>query len=100
MEYNITSDGNTRSVHLSGRLSFTDHDLFREITASLKEPGPSNCVVDLSSLEFIDSAGLGLLLLCHETAKENNISLHLTGGREQVSKMLEITKFNEVVPIR
>jgi HptB-dependent secretion and biofilm anti anti-sigma factor len=99
MEFNIDTNGNQRQMNLKGRLTFSDHELFREITGSLKEPGPSACQINLSGLEFIDSAGLGLLLLVSETAKEKNISISLSGARDQVSKMLEITKFSEVIPI-
>ena len=99
MEFNIDSNGTERQMNLKGRLTFNDHDLFREITRTLREPGPNKCSINLSGLEFIDSAGLGLLLLVSEAAKEKNISVSLSGARDQVNKMLEITKFSEVIPI-
>ena len=99
MEYTINSDSSQRTVSLNGRLTFSDHDVFREITQALGEPGPGKCSVDLSGLEFIDSAGLGLLLLVKEAAQENNISISLTGASDQVAKMLDITKFNELIDI-
>ncbi|MEG3617547.1 STAS domain-containing protein [Magnetovibrio sp. PR-2] len=99
MEYTINSDSSQRTVNLKGRLTFSDHDVFREITQSLSEPGPSTCSVNLSDLEFIDSAGLGLLLLVKEAAQENSLSISLTGASDQVAKMLDITKFNELIDI-
>lgn len=99
MEFTISNDGNRRLLNLSGRLTFNDHESFRDITKSLKEQGPNSCSINLSSLEFIDSAGLGLLLLVSETAKDQNINVTLSGARDQVHKMLEITKFSEVIPI-
>lgn len=99
MEYNITGDSNQREVALKGRLTFTDHESFRDITSKLGESGPNKCSVNLSGLEFIDSAGLGLLLLVSEAAKENNMSICLRGARDQVKKMLDITKFHEVIPV-
>lgn len=99
MEYNISSEGNQREVNLKGRLTFSDHETFREITGSLQEPGPNKCIINLSKLDFIDSAGLGLLLLVSEMAKEENISISLTGAHDQVDKMLTITNFNEVISI-
>jgi anti-anti-sigma factor len=99
LEYSINNDGAQRNVNLSGRLSFDDHSVFREITAALKEDGPNKCSINVGGLEFIDSAGLGLLLVVNEAAKDRNISVTITGARDQVNKMLEITKFNEVVPV-
>ena len=45
MEFNIDTNGNQRQMNLKGRLTFSDHELFREITGSLKEPGPSACQI-------------------------------------------------------
>lgn len=99
MEFNINSNEHHREMSLSGRLTFSDHQAFREITNTLEAPGPQKCSINLSGLEFIDSAGLGLLLLVSEAAKEHNITVSLRGARDQVNKMLEITRFNEVIPV-
>ncbi|MCW8914803.1 MAG: STAS domain-containing protein [Magnetovibrio sp.] len=99
MDYTINNDSTQRNVNMNGRLTFNDHDVFREITKSLEETGPSKCMINLNGLEFIDSAGLGLLLLVKEAAGENNISLSITGAKDQVAKMLDITKFNELIDI-
>ena len=99
MEFNIQNNSTERLVNLKGRLTFTDHEQFREITASLGEAGASKCVLDLSGLEFIDSAGLGLLLLVSEAAKEHDIAVSIRGAHDQVHKMLEITRFSEMIPI-
>lgn len=99
MEYTIQSDSNQRLVNLKGRLTFTDHEQFRKITEAMHEPGSAKCTLDVSGLEFIDSAGLGLLLLVNEAAKENDISVSIRGAQDQVKKMLEITRFEEMIPI-
>ncbi|OHC75399.1 MAG: hypothetical protein A3G18_05720 [Rhodospirillales bacterium RIFCSPLOWO2_12_FULL_58_28] len=99
MQFDLTNDGKRRELTLRGRLTFSDHESFRKITAGMAESGANSCSINLSGLEFIDSAGLGLLLLVNEAAQENHVKVSIRGAREQVKKMLEITKFSEVIPI-
>lgn len=99
MEYSFSNEGGQRELSLRGRLVFTDHEAFRGIVAQLGQPGPSTCSVDLSGLEAIDSAGLGLLMLVNDAAKENNITVTLRGARDQVKRMLELTKITEVIDV-
>ncbi len=99
MEDSFSNEGSQRELSLRGRLAFTDHDAFRDIVAQLGQPGPSTCSVNLSGLEAIDSAGLGLLMLVNDAAKENHISVTLRGARDQVKRMLELTMITEVIAV-
>ncbi|HEX3509998.1 MAG TPA: STAS domain-containing protein [Solirubrobacteraceae bacterium] len=47
-------------------------------------------VLDLSRLEFIDSAGLRVLLAAHERARESGRAFAITPGPAQVQRLLEI----------
>ncbi len=100
MEFNISVSGNERKITLSGRLTFQDNEAFREILGSFKEEGPDSCSFDLVDLEFIDSAGLGMLLLVKDAAESSNLSVTLSHPRGQVKQMLEITRFHELIEVR
>ena len=39
------------------------------------EAGKSSCVINLSALESIDSAGIGMLLFANDETKQTNIDL-------------------------
>ncbi len=84
---------------LRGSLNFNDHEAFRDIVAKLNEPGPSTCSVNLGGLDGIDSAELGLLMLINDSAKEQGISVTLRGAKDQVKRMLELTKITEVITV-
>jgi len=99
VEYNLTTEGDTRKVTLRGRFTFTDNKAFREVVSSIREGGIRNCVVDMNSLEFIDSAGLGMLLLVRDAATEGSIDLIVRGAQGQVKKMLDIAKFDEILTL-
>ena len=48
-------------------------------------------VVDLTGLDFIDSAGMGVLQRAAQWAGEEGWELSITGPRPQVSRVLRLT---------
>jgi anti-sigma B factor antagonist len=52
-------------------------------------------VLDLQGLEFVDSAGLRVILAAHEHAREHGYKLALTRGSEQVQRLLSIAGVDE-----
>lgn len=99
MDFNLTSEGDTRRVELRGRFTFADNKDFREVVAEMKDGGWRRCVLDMRNLDFIDSAGLGMLLLARDVATDGDIGLIVHGPRGQVRKMLDIAKFDEILTI-
>jgi anti-anti-sigma factor len=87
------------SVFLSGELTFTDNVAFREVADRLFKASDRPLVMDLSKLEFIDSAGLGMLLIAREEAGKANRALSLRGPQGQVERMFSVTKFNTLFTI-
>jgi len=96
MQHTIKSTNQKVTVSIKGRLTYTDYNNFRQITDSLGQFDGQNCVFDLSELEFIDSAGLGMLLLSRDKVIENKGTITLKGSHGQVKKMLELGKFDDL----
>lgn len=65
----------------------------------LFEEGKSNLVVDLQSVRFVDSSGLGALVSGFKNASSRNGSLKLTGLQLQVKSMFELTRLHRVFEI-
>lgn len=100
MEYNIGASGDNIVVEISGRLTFAEHDACRSIIKELSAMSGNSQVIDLSKVEFIDSAGLGLLLLLRENAEKKNSSISMRVPQDgQVQRMLEVARFNDLIPI-
>ena len=99
MEYDLAAEGDTRTATLRGRFTFTDNKAFRDVVAEIRGGGYRNFLIDMSGLEFIDSAGLGMLLLVRDAATESDVTLAVRGPRGQVKKMLDIAKFDEILNI-
>jgi anti-anti-sigma factor len=73
----------TAVVTLSGPLT---------LGTSLKVAGVSKMVIDLTSVDFIDSAGLGMLVFTYGTLSEKHGSLRLCGVSPRVLHLLQLTK--------
>lgn len=78
---------------LRGRFTFTDNAAFRNILTQISAPTIQQIIFQLDGVEFIDSAALGMLLLTHDEALKHQKPVILRGATGQVSKMLEMAKF-------
>lgn len=61
--------------------------------------GSSTVVLDLSSLSFIDSCGLRLLLRTSERARRLGRAFFIVRPSAQVSRVVEVTETGEVLPL-
>lgn len=98
MQFTSTDQGNFQEVFLEGRFVFSDNENFRQIIKEMDDQQSKQLVLNLQGLEFIDSAGLGMLLIARETAEKKQIGLKLRSARGQVREMLELSKFDTLIP--
>jgi anti-anti-sigma regulatory factor len=63
----VAEDGTV--MLLRGAFTFKDHHSFRALLDQLKTSPSGRRVLDLSHLEFLDSAALGMLLIADDEAK-------------------------------
>ncbi len=93
MEYKIAVKGGTFEAKLSKKITFSDLDGFREMVKRMVDSGSNSHIVDLADVEFIDSAGLGMLLLARDEISKKSSSLILKSPRGQVQRMLHVARF-------
>jgi anti-anti-sigma factor len=91
--------GSDAHVAIGGDLTFTDHVSFREVADRLAGSKDKTIVVDVAKLDFIDSAGLGMLLIAREEARKANRVLVLRGATGQVKRMFGLTKFETLFTV-
>lgn len=97
MQYEFNEDDSR--VSISGEFTFTDHVAFKAIATRLFENSGKPIVIDLASLEFIDSAGLGMLLIVRDEAGKASRKLILRSPNGQVKRMFEVTKFGTLFDV-
>ena len=65
----------------------------------LEQLPDSRVVLDLSELQFIDSAGLGMLLILQEEAESLNKKLIVRGAGGDVKRSIELARLSEIITI-
>lgn len=63
------------------------------------DSGPNSLVVDMSSLAFIDSTGLGALVAARNHANSTGVSLRLVCSSSRLLKVFRITGLHQVFEI-
>jgi anti-anti-sigma factor len=95
IEYN---DGDSE-IALIGELTFNDHAAFREMLTRAMRSNDARIVLDLSRLDFVDSAGLGMLLIARDEAGKGSRSLALVRPQKQVERVFAVTRFETLFTI-
>lgn len=87
----------TRLV-LTGRLTGQDADAVRGLIVGIKTDADRRFLLDLTGLTFIDSAGVGMLLVLNGEALATGKSLATLTGQGQVKRVLDLTRIAMIVP--
>lgn len=87
------ADGIT-TVEVTGRFTFGDHSSFRKLIEEVRGHESSTLVLNIAGVDFIDSAGLGMLLLARDEGEKTNTTVTLRGAQGQVRRMLEVARFD------
>lgn len=91
------NDEGTATLALSGQFDFNAYTEFKPYQNRLLEtPGVREIVLDVSRLEYLDSAALGTLLLLREKAQDKNIEIVISGAKGVVREILEIAHFQRM----
>ncbi len=93
MEFHFDRSDLCARVTLSGRLTFGEKDVFRRVVEDLAENGDGDVVFDLGSMDYIDSAGLGMLLVAREVVAEHGGRTTIANAHGEVGRMLELARF-------
>ena len=87
-------------VELAGRLTLGNRlvDIEHAIKDSI-EKGSPKLVLDMTQLTFLDSAGIGMVMMCAGLSKEAGGRLVIVGAGGHVGRVLELTHIHDVVPM-
>ncbi len=99
MDYGIDVKDQEAVVRLRGRLTFNDHAKLRALIREMLQNRAKRQVLDLSSLEFVDSAGIGMLLIAREEMANADKQLVLRAAAGQVKRVLTVAQLNKIVAI-
>ena len=97
MAYDVDLRGQTLHVELRGSMYAGDATAFRRASeAALEGRRCSRVEVDLSHLDYIDSAGLEVFIYLHKHCVKEGGSLAVRGLSGPVKGLFEITRLDKV----
>src|SRR3954471_2738669 len=90
-------EGNTATVAAEGEIDLSTVDELRTAVTSAAEDGVERLRLDLTAVEFIDSAGLGGLLELRSTLRSRSVTLEIDADDGPVRQAMEITGLSELL---
>lgn len=83
----------------SGSLDAENSQEFRQQITDVAQQGAKIVLVDLKNVSFMDSSGLGSLVLAFKTLRASNNKLVLCSINEQIRILFELTGMDKVFEI-
>ncbi len=84
---------------ISGRFDFRARQTFQTSIEHAKRSRPKEIILNLVKVSFINSAGLGLLLVAHQNLKDEHIGLSLQVSKGYVDQVLNFARIAQTIPI-
>src|ERR1700687_4092358 len=80
-------------VALDGRIVLGEEsNLLRERVKTLIGEGKKRIVLNMANVKYIDSAGLGILVAAHVSAKNQGAAVHLSNLGNKFHDVLQLTR--------
>lgn len=87
-------------LDLNGRLIVGEPSgALREEILSLSQAGRKSVILNLKEVDFIDSTGLGAMVICYTTMKKTGGALKLLNLAERGIELLVLTKLTSVFEV-
>jgi anti-sigma B factor antagonist len=95
----VREDSAGQRISLSGRVDVTTVADLRSVLHGAIDQGDGELLVDVSTLELVDAAGLGVLLGAHRRAQRAGRTLMLVGVPDDLSRLLFKTRLYRVLNV-
>ncbi|MBF0467390.1 MAG: STAS domain-containing protein [Desulfamplus sp.] len=95
----VSDDGKTLTLEVWGKLDIT---LYKSFNDSYKDKvaSVSKVIIDFSEVEYVDSSGLGMLLVLRERCGGDEADIDIVNANTSVRKILETTNFQQLFTIK
>ena len=85
-------------VEVTGRLTSFEAKAFRDMILALLKQGHTNIVLNLTSLEYLDSSGIGELVRNYLSVVKKGGAMKVVGLAPRVEEILKVTQLYQVFP--
>ncbi|MET0415250.1 MAG: STAS domain-containing protein [Actinoplanes sp.] len=97
-DYTILRDGDTITVAPEGDISLETIPVLREVLRQVVESHENGRIdVDMTSVTFLDSSGIGVLVAAKRAAAARGTDLMLTEPGPMIRMVLQISNLEEIL---
>lgn len=97
MDYRELPDQFALRLAVSGQITYNDQVSIRKLFNVIRKSPLNRVIIDLSSLTFIDSAGIGMILILVDELSFNGKVLEFENLQGQVARVFTITKVMDLL---
>jgi anti-sigma B factor antagonist len=99
LEITATQREDIAVLSLKGRLTVGDASLLREKVNEEIASNRLNVILDLANVDYIDSTGLGAMVICFTSVKKAGGSLKLASLNKRNIELLVLTKLHSIFEV-
>ncbi len=99
MDIQSHSEQHAIILTLTGRFTENDRRAFKDAIVTAKNAHPRSVIADMTNLLFLESSGVGILMVANRNLKASGISFALVGLPKPVRDSLELMKIPEEIPV-
>jgi anti-sigma B factor antagonist len=92
-------DPEARVMHPEGRIDAAAAPAFGEHVRQLLHAGWTKLIIDLDGVSFVDSSGLGAMIVGLKLARRAGGDLRIVSPPQQFKKLLQVTSLGRVLPV-
>ncbi len=96
MSFAVTDQGGVFMVSLSGDFTLRTQSDFLNVLSRFDDSPSTSIKFDLGQVGFIDSGGLGMLLMAKEAAETSGGTITLKGATGAVERSLRMVNFDSL----
>jgi len=82
-----------------GDLTYANRSVFKAAVEKAKQAGCRHLIVNLEQVRFVDSAGLGLLVLVSQSFKLQQAQVSMLKPQSYVREILSLANIPKMIPI-
>jgi anti-sigma B factor antagonist len=91
--------GKGSTVFLSGEVDVGNCGIFKEELGKAVENATEDITLDFGSLDYIDSAGLGILVGVFKRLREKDLEMTVANSNDYIKKLFRITKLDTLFKV-
>jgi anti-sigma B factor antagonist len=94
------TEGKVAVITISGRLVFgREAERLESIVGDLLKGGQRRFVFDVSTLEYVDSSGIGTIVSCLTQIKQGGATLGVAGASPRINRLFTMTGVDKLLTL-